>query len=397
MSPVVAFAAAFRRHRQDVVGIPKRLSNLSPGRPSVPAVLSDAFRALVSILDKGSARVDLTRSRTGPDRGPGPVPEDSPDLSAVLHSWTHQSYEAKYTGGAGGDLQIAPPAKRTTRGSFFQIRPIGEPSGSWFERYSQQIQHKMFRTGREGGSGKRIGQQPRHTGIVPSYENELAQIVADLNRTAQASREVTPQNTGSLDQLLTQASRRGASDILLVSGAPVAFRVNGVLNTAPGPVLTADDTRTFLLPLLSPAQAQELQREKKRPPTCVSRVRACRTIPGKFALPARLSGGEHSSSAGEDSVRLNRCTCRATLRRFAEARQGLILVTGPTGCRGKTPRSPRFWTWVAPSATIISSPWKIRSSTCTPTAARLLSKSRSASTLRTSPIPCAASCGRRRT
>jgi twitching motility protein PilT len=164
---------------------------------------------------------------------------------------------------------------------------------------------------------------------VPSYESELAQIVADLNRAAQASREVAPQNSASLDQVLGQAARRNASDILLVSGAPVAFRVHGVLSAAAGPALTADDTRTFLLPLLSVAQAQGLQRDKS--------VDLCFTRPGIGRFRANLHY-QRGSLAGsirllpEKIPTLESLHLPPTLRRFAEAKQGLILVTGPTGC-----------------------------------------------------------------
>ncbi len=164
---------------------------------------------------------------------------------------------------------------------------------------------------------------------MSSYENELAQIVANLNRAAQASREVVPQNSASLDQLLTQAARRNASDVLLVAGAPAAFRINGVLSAAAGTPLTGDDTRTFLLPLLSPVQAQELQREKASD--------LCFTRPGigRFRANLHYQRGTLAGSIRllpEKIPSLESLHLPATLKRFAEARQGLILVTGPTGC-----------------------------------------------------------------
>src|SRR5580704_4878282 len=102
--------------------------------------------------------------------------------------------------------------------------------------------------------------------MVPSYENELAQIVADLNRAAQASRGTAETGnpggaSASFDQLLAQAVRSRASDVLLIAGAPVALRVNGVLSSVVGQPLTGEDTRAFLLPLMGPVQAQDLQDE----------------------------------------------------------------------------------------------------------------------------------------
>src|SRR6185436_14960121 len=100
---------------------------------------------------------------------------------------------------------------------------------------------------------------------MSSYENELEEIVAKLNRAAATSREPKlneSQNSASLDQLLAQAVRRSASDLLLVAHAPVALRINGSLTPPAGPILTADDTRSLLLPLLSITQQQGLQRDK---------------------------------------------------------------------------------------------------------------------------------------
>src|SRR5258706_15983101 len=100
---------------------------------------------------------------------------------------------------------------------------------------------------------------------MPAYDNELALIVAELNRAAPGSRATAPeipQGTATLDQLLAHAARRGASDLLLIAGSPVALRVDGKLTPAAGPALGADDTRNLLLPLLTPKQYQELQRNK---------------------------------------------------------------------------------------------------------------------------------------
>ena len=170
---------------------------------------------------------------------------------------------------------------------------------------------------------------------MPSYEDELAQIVADLNRTAQASRGAAAETgnsasaSASFDQLLTQAVRRGASDVLLIAGASVSLRVNGVLSSAMGQPLTGDDTRSFLLPLLGPSQAQELQKAKA--------ADLCFTRPGigRFRANIHYQRGTLAGSIRllpEKIPTLESLHLPATLRRFAEARQGLVLVTGPTGC-----------------------------------------------------------------
>jgi len=167
---------------------------------------------------------------------------------------------------------------------------------------------------------------------MPGLDNELALIVAELNRAVPGSRPAQPnipQSTASLDQLLAHAARRSASDLLLVTGAPVALRVDGKLTPAAGPALAADDTRNLLLPLLTTAQYQELQRNKSID-FCFSRESIGRfranvhhqrgTLAGSIRLlPARIPTLESLHLPG-------------TLQRLAEARQGLVLITGSTGC-----------------------------------------------------------------
>jgi twitching motility protein PilT len=176
---------------------------------------------------------------------------------------------------------------------------------------------------------------------VTDYDHELAQIVAELNRAApggaprEAPRSVWPHEaaavdaSSSLDQLLVHAVERGASDLLVIAGATVTLRVGGALSPAAGPPLSPEQTRALLLPLLTLPQHQELTRNKSVD-LCFSREGIGRfranihhqrgTLSGSFRLlPERIPTLE--------SLRLP-----LTLRKLAEARQGLVLLTGPTGC-----------------------------------------------------------------
>src|SRR5690242_1498584 len=100
------------------------------------------------------------------------------------------------------------------------------------------------------------------------YDNELSKIVAELNRAAPSSQKHAvnaarnSEATASLERLLQNAAARNASDVLLIAGAPPMFRVTGNLVQAPGAVLEAEDVRSCVLPLLEPAQADELQKRK---------------------------------------------------------------------------------------------------------------------------------------
>jgi twitching motility protein PilT len=178
---------------------------------------------------------------------------------------------------------------------------------------------------------------------VPYYEKELAQIVAELNRSAapvpretRESRDALPAaaaaatgNLDSLDQLLMFAVRQTASDLLLIAGAPVALRIGGELSKPAGAPLEAEDTRSLLLPLLTPAQTQELQRARS--------VDLCfqREGIGRFRANIHYQQGTVAGSLRllpERVPTLESLNLPPMLRKLAEARQGLILVTGPTGC-----------------------------------------------------------------
>lgn len=177
---------------------------------------------------------------------------------------------------------------------------------------------------------------------MAAYDSELARIVEELNRSARGARSPDRQPaarppasaaaTASLDQLLAFAARQNASDVLLVAGSPVALRVNGALLPASGPPLSPEDLRGLVLPLLEPAQYEELQRAKTVDFSFVresiGRFRAnIHTQRGALAASVRLLPARIPSL---DSLHLP-----PSLARLAERRQGLVLVTGPTGC-GKT-------------------------------------------------------------
>ncbi|MGD0135568.1 MAG: PilT/PilU family type 4a pilus ATPase [Bryobacteraceae bacterium] len=171
---------------------------------------------------------------------------------------------------------------------------------------------------------------------MPYYEKELAQIVAELNRAAPVprdSKETAPQETpgslDSLDQLLMYAVKQTASDLLLIAGAPVTLRIGGELSKPGGSPLEAEDTRSLLLPVLTPAQTQELQRNRS--------VDLCfhRQGIGRFRANIHYQRGTLAGSLRllpEKVPTLESLNLPPLLRRLSEARQGLVLVTGPTGC-----------------------------------------------------------------
>lgn len=171
---------------------------------------------------------------------------------------------------------------------------------------------------------------------MPGYDNELERIVTQLNRgipgAAPAATRVSPTSPAALEQLLSLAAERNASDLLLVAESPASLRIHGSLVPATATSLTAEDIDGLLLPLLSAEQQRELRTRKSldfsfvRPNgiRCRANIHHQRgTLAASIRLlPARVPTLE--------SLHLP-----PVLGKFLDRRQGLVLVTGPTGC-GKT-------------------------------------------------------------
>ena len=142
------------------------------------------------------------------------------------------------------------------------------------------------------------------------------------------SKQYSEENLASLDQLLSQAVRKMASDLLLIAGAPPCLRIAGVLAPS-GQPLDAEEIRKLLLPLLTVEQVHELQRAKSVD-LCFSRDGI-----GRFRANVHHQRGTIAGSIRllpEKIPTLESLHLPPILRRLAEARQGLVLITGQTGC-----------------------------------------------------------------
>jgi twitching motility protein PilT len=178
------------------------------------------------------------------------------------------------------------------------------------------------------------------------YDNELSKIVAELNRAA-PSQKHPPVRSGqpaallgqsslghsslgqSLDELLHAAAGRGASDVLLIAGAPPMLRVTGNLAAGGGAALEAEDVRALVLPLLEPAQFEELQKRKSVDLSFV------RENVGRFRVNIHHQRGTLAASIRLLPSRIpsiESLHLPPSLAKLADRRQGLVLVTGPTGC-----------------------------------------------------------------
>ena len=162
-----------------------------------------------------------------------------------------------------------------------------------------------------------------------AYESELSRLVDELNRSTPTTKSG---DRSSLDQLLSQAFQRNASDIILVAGSQITLRVNGKLTPAAGRPMSSEDLRGLLLPLLTAAQSEELQKSKSLDFCSV------RSSIGRFRANFHYQRGSLAASIRllpAQIPSLESLSLPPVLAQLAERRQGLVLLTGPTGC-GKT-------------------------------------------------------------
>jgi twitching motility protein PilT len=170
---------------------------------------------------------------------------------------------------------------------------------------------------------------------MSDYDKELFEIVAELNRAAPSQRASAPrtaQSSASLDHLLESAARRGASDVVLIAGVPPILRIGGALERGSGQALEPEDVRSHVLPLLEAWQLEELQKKKSVDFSYV------REGLGRFRVNIHHQRGTLAASIRLLPSRipsLESLHLPSALAKLAERRQGLVLVTGPTGC-GKT-------------------------------------------------------------
>ncbi len=184
------------------------------------------------------------------------------------------------------------------------------------------------------GGDNREGRADRYARLRPDaydftmdeHENELSRLVDQLNRSATVSKSGEKR---LIDQLLSAAVASHASDILMVAGSPATLRVNGALSADAGPALSAEAIRGLLLPLLTAAQTQELQERK-----CVDFC-FVRGATGRFRANFHFQRGTLAASIRllpAQIPTLETLHLPASLGLLAERRQGLVLLTGATGC-----------------------------------------------------------------
>jgi twitching motility protein PilT len=165
---------------------------------------------------------------------------------------------------------------------------------------------------------------------MPDSDSELSRLVEELNRSTRPA-PAASQNA-SLDRLLALAVERKASDILLVANSAPALRVKGQLIAPNGKPVSPDELRSLLRPLLTAPQLEELDHRKSLD-FCFVRGQI-----GRFRANLHYQRGTLAASIRllpAHIPTLESLNLPTALAQLVERRQGLVLLTGPTGC-GKT-------------------------------------------------------------
>ncbi|HYH47770.1 MAG TPA: PilT/PilU family type 4a pilus ATPase, partial [Thermoanaerobaculia bacterium] len=167
---------------------------------------------------------------------------------------------------------------------------------------------------------------PALAGLTPG--EPLAALPGAASADRPAARP-TPAKPLQLADLLERAVREGASDIHLHSGAPLRFRRHGQLADVEPSPLTAAEIERLLADLLTEEQREALARH--------GQVDLAHTVPGV----SRFRVNAYRQQRGLDAVfraipphppTLEELGLPASLARFADFHQGLVLITGPAGC-----------------------------------------------------------------
>ncbi|MBO4513850.1 MAG: PilT/PilU family type 4a pilus ATPase [Victivallales bacterium] len=144
-----------------------------------------------------------------------------------------------------------------------------------------------------------------------------------------------PDNGLSIKKLLGDALHYGASDLILTTGSPPVVRIDGMLRAFDMPTLTAGDTRKLLYSVLNSAQKAVFEERHE-----LDFALAVRGITNDKNEEFRFRvNGFHQRGSVAAAMRVipsklpdaSKLGLPQSVLKLAQLRQGLVLVTGPTG------------------------------------------------------------------
>lgn len=136
-----------------------------------------------------------------------------------------------------------------------------------------------------------------------------------------------------INELLYQTVHRDASDLHLTAGCPAMLRIHGQLIPLDKEVLSAVDIQEIILPVLSAVHKERLENKRAVDLSYIQRDM------GRFRLNVFYQRGDLSCAIRRLYDRIFSLTelgLPSSLVEFAEMRDGLVVVTGPTGCGKST-------------------------------------------------------------
>ena len=178
---------------------------------------------------------------------------------------------------------------------------------------------------------------------MAGFDSDLESIVQELNQKVKTTDPADAEFPGpqpvecaedaagpsdSLDDLLRVASRRTASDLILVAGSGLILRINGSLVQSSGASFSEDDIKSLVLPLLTQRRRQELERTRTVDFSFV------REGIGRFRTNVHFQRGTMAAAIRllPDKIpTLDELHLPPALAELTNRKQGLVLVTGPTG------------------------------------------------------------------
>lgn len=173
--------------------------------------------------------------------------------------------------------------------------------------------------------------------MATEFDDELTRLVRELNALGGPASlpavERDHSGTLRLDRVLRRAAEAGASDLLLVPGAPATGRVDGRLIALDPHPLDAKAVRGLCTEMLTDRASRELE-ARLAADFCFERSGL-----GRFRANVH-----HQRGAVAASIRLlpasvptiEELHLPAALERFASLGRGLVLLAGPAGCGKST-------------------------------------------------------------
>ncbi|MFN8546851.1 MAG: type IV pilus twitching motility protein PilT [Candidatus Eisenbacteria bacterium] len=131
-----------------------------------------------------------------------------------------------------------------------------------------------------------------------------------------------------IDAIFKMVRQQGASDLHISSGAPPMLRIHGEIHPVDSPELTGEQARQLLLEMMSRDQREFFDREHD--------IDFAYEVPGEVRVRCNIYEQRRGISGAfrllpTQIFTLEQLGLPDILRKFAEFRKGLVVVTGPPG------------------------------------------------------------------